>query len=85
MIATTGITIPVAALSFVVKAGEVFSGAELLVGLKDVIFEAEDTNVVEGNGSAESVDDKDVALTICTSAVAITTGLSFPLQVEKPI
>lgn len=57
IIATTGITTPVAALSFVVKPDEIFPAAELVVGLEEVIFEAEDTNVAVGNESAGSVDN----------------------------
>ena len=74
MIVTTGITTPVAALSFVVKPSEVFPAAGLIVGL-EVIFEAEDTNVLEGNGSVEIVDSgKDETL---------ATGTGFTLQAEK--
>ena len=78
IIATTGITMPVAALSLVVNLDEMFSVAELAVGLEEVIFEAEDTNVVEGNGSAEIVDK----LEPCVRAVA-NTSCPLPTQAVK--
>lgn len=65
-ITTTGTTTPVAALSFVVKPDEMFPPAELVVELEEVIFEAEDTNVAERNGSVVVVENGvDVPLTSC--------------------
>ena len=86
IIATAGIATPVATLSFVVKPDEMLPAAELVVGLEEVIIGAEDTYVVEGNGSGV-VDDNvvDVTLTTCTRSVAISTALWSPLQVVKPI
>ena len=51
IIATTGITTPVAVLSFAVKPDETLAPAELVVRLQESVFEAKDTNVVERNGS----------------------------------
>ena len=69
---------PVAALSLVVNLDEIFSVAELVVGLEEVIFEAEDTNVVEGNGSAEIVDK----LETCVRSVG-NTSCPLPTQSVK--
>ena len=67
--AIMGITAPVAALSFVVKSDEMFPAAELVVGLEEAMFEAEDTNVVEGNGSVVIVRKRLMApLTACVES-----------------
>lgn len=69
IIATTGITTPVAVLSFAVKPDETLAPAELVVRLEESVFEAKDINVVEGNGSAEIVDK----LETCVRFVAKTS------------
>ena len=78
IIATTDTTMPVAALSLVVNLDEMFSVAELVVGLEEVIFEAEDTNAVEGSGSAEIVDK----LETCVRGVG-NTSCPPPAQAVK--
>ena len=78
IITTTGTTMPVAALYFVVNPDGMFSVAELVVGLEEVIFEAEDTNVVEGSGSAEIVEK----LETCVSFVG-NSSCPLPPQAVK--
>lgn len=70
MIATTGITTPVATLSFAVKPDEMFPPAELVVGLEEMRFEGEDTDFVERNVSGVAVGIV-VTLTTWIRSVAI--------------
>lgn len=52
-----GIIISVTALSFVVKLNKIFFTARLIIGL-EVIFKAEDINVLKGNGFIKIVNSK---------------------------
>ena len=84
IIATTGITAPVTTLSFVVKPDEMFPAAELVVELEEAMSEAEDTNVVEGNGSVVIVRKRLMApLTACVeskwSAVVVDNAMDVTL------
>ena len=90
MIATTGTTTPVVALSFVVKPEEIFAAAELIVGLEELLFEAGVGVVVGADGIVVFVGvGPDVALAYVTletftSSVANATGFVLRLQVGKP-
>lgn len=76
IIATTGTTTPIAALSLVVRPEETFSAAELIVGLWEMLFEAGEGDAVEVNRVGLSVGcGMDVELIIGTRSVAIiSTG-----------
>lgn len=86
IIATTGTTTPTAAFSLGVRSEEVFSAVELIVGLRELLFESGEGDVVEVSRVAPSVGGgTDVTLITCTRSDAmISTGSWFPLQLEKP-
>ena len=74
MIATTGTTTPVIALSFAVKLDEVISGAELIVGVDEMLV---------GVSDGDDVDVSEVAVAV--TKVAFTTGSSGGLTVTCPM
>lgn len=95
IIATTGTTTPIAALSLVVRPGETFSAAELIVGLWELLFEAElivglwELLFEAGDGDVVVItvsvgNGLDVALAACINSVPYSNCIPFPSQVEKP-
>ena len=84
MIVITGTTTPVAAFSLVVRPGEMFSAAEVILGLEILRFGPGYDDVAEVDGIVIMSPNESVVMMTCARFVVNLSCIAFPLQLVMP-